>query len=278
MAAEAGDAMLLSYASQEPAPHSGSPSLPLAFCAQDAIFDSGGNIVDIHLSAPLYTSASVARLAGVSKDRVRRWLRGYEYDLSGGPDTEQATRRRQAPVIRQEENREGAFASFLDLVDLLFVKQFLNHGVSLQKVRRALDEAEEIFGERHFAKRRFFTNGKNIFLDIKGQGRAILELCSGGQWVIPEIIVQLADQIEFDRKAEFALRWFPDWGRGKVVLDPKLAYGRPVLVGSAIPTSILYDQYLGEGKELAPVAAWFDLRSADVRVAIAFERRLAAAA
>ena len=229
------------------------------------------------ITSPLYSSALTARLAGVSKDRVRRWLRGYEYELESVTGNI-PVRRHQAPVVRHEGEREGAFASFLDLVDLLFVKKFLDHGLTLQKIRHALDEAEQILGERHFSRRRFFTDGRNIFLDTKGQGRAILELGSGGQWVIPQIITQLAKQIEFDRESDFALRWFPEWGKRKVVVDPSISYGRPVLVASAIPTSVLYDQFVGEGGDPAPVAAWFDLKPADVKAAVDFERRLAKAA
>jgi len=91
---------------------------------------------------PTYTTSVAGRLVGLRRERVRRWLLGYEYDYTRAGE---ATRHRvkKAPVIHREGG-DAAFASFLDLIDLLFVRKFLDAGVSLQKLRRALDEADSL--------------------------------------------------------------------------------------------------------------------------------------
>ena len=84
------------------------------------------------LDEPMYPAAEAARFVGLSAVRVRRWLKGYEYDYD-------SIRRKQRPVIKLKGTIGTSYASFLDLVDLLFAKRFIEHGVSLQKLRKALD-------------------------------------------------------------------------------------------------------------------------------------------
>ena len=170
----------------------------------------------------------------------------------------------------------NSFASFLDLVDLLFVKEFLEYGISLQKLRRALDEATEILGTQHFARQSFFTDGGDIYLEVKEQGEAILELLSGGQWVIPGIIKDLAHHIVFDTLSGLARRWYPRGPDGLVILDPFVSFGRPTIIGKAVVTSNVYDFYVAEGRRPRPVCRWFDLSQPEVEAAVEFEERLAA--
>jgi len=231
---------------------------------QDTEFNDQYNI-------PLYYTAEVARLVDISRYRVRRWLEGYEYDY-------ESERRRKEPVIKKawEDPAYPHYASFLDLVDLLFVKRFLDYGLSLQKLRKALEEAKEILGTEHFARQSFFTDGKNICLQVKEKGNAILELLSGGQWVISDLIKKLAHQIDFDESTEFARRWFPIKGSRLVVLDPLISFGRPIIAEKGITTENVYDLFIAEGETIHPVCGWLDLKPEEVEAAVKFERYLAA--
>ena len=183
--------------------------------------------------------------------------------------------RHQPPVLRRG-GTASSYASFLDLVDLLFVKRFLDHGVSLQKVRRALDEAHELLGTSHFVRQPFFTDGANIYLEVRDKGNAILELLSGGQWVIAPVIRQLATEIDFGSPEGLARRWFP-LGRNKpVVLDPFVSFGAPTVVGHGVKTANVHDLFVAENEKLAAVCAWWDLTERQAEAAVEFERRLAA--
>src|SRR5258706_14987180 len=77
---------------------------------------------------PAYTAAEAGRLIGLRSEQVRRWL------------------------------VDGRYATFLDLVDLLFVKNFLDHGISLHKLRRARNEGNSRIVGHHFTQRSFFTS------------------------------------------------------------------------------------------------------------------------
>lgn len=220
---------------------------------------------------PLYYSAEAARLANISVYRVHRWLEGYEY-------TYEEERIKRPPVLKtkKEEFLRPNYASFYDLIDLLFVKRFLDYGLSLQKIRRAFREAEELLGTIHFAHQIFFTDGKNICLQMRGKGEAILELLSNGQWVISDVIKQLAHEIIFDRVTQTALRWFPTEGDNYVVLDPCVAFGRPSIVKKGIITENVYNLYLAERNDIKAVSDWMSLEPEEVGAAVKFEMHLAA--
>jgi uncharacterized protein (DUF433 family) len=222
-------------------------------------------------NAPLYYSAEVSRLVCISSARVHRWLEGYNYSYESKLVT-------QPPIVKKkdEDLLRSSYASFNDLVDLLFIKHFLDHGISLQKLRKALIEAEQLLGTAHFAHQSFFTDGNNICLRLKNTGGAILQLLTGGQWVIKEFIEQLAYQIEFDDATKFARRWFPPEGDHLVVLDPLIAYGKPSIWKKGIPTENIFSLFVAEGEKVDPVCDWMGLESNEVLAAAKFETRLIA--
>lgn len=228
---------------------------------------------------PRYSPTEAGRLVGLRPDRVRRWLAGYQYKYArAGSQTAKTVR--QAPVLSRGEGADPKYASFLDLVDLLFVKSFLEEGFSLQRIRKALEEAESVIGGHHFAQRCYFTDGAEIYLRVKEQrseeSDALLQLLSGGQWVIADVIKQVARQVDFDRETGFAEKWFPPEGEGRIVLDPRIAFGAPTVLGKGVRTASIFDLYVAEGEESSRVADWMHLEQPDVAAAVEFERALAA--
>jgi uncharacterized protein (DUF433 family) len=217
----------------------------------------------------------VARLTGLHPSRVRRWLRGYSYTYQASGDSGIQVAH-SGPVVGGDDGSDSPYASFLQLVDTLFVKAFLDRGFSLQRVRKAWEETQSLIDVQHFAHRCFFTDGHAIFLEIEGRQEGLLELLSGGQWAIAPIIEQIGERIEFSPQTGFAERWFPSGPFGKVVVDPQVSYGRPSLYGKGVPTDAIYDLYLGESRSVKSVCSWFNLKPADVRAAVEFERRLVA--
>lgn len=230
------------------------------------------------LDAKTYSVAEAARLVSIHPRRAARWLQGYsfEYQIAEG----HRRHADQVPVVKREGTLGTTYASFLDLIDLLFVKQFLDQGVSLQKVRLALDEATELLGTKHFARQTFFTDGRSICLELvdfgPDRGQGIMQLMTGGQWTIAPIIQALATRIDFHEATGYARRWFPLGREGHVVVDPFVTFGRPSLFGRGVATENLYDFFLGEGANPEQVSHAFRLPPDEVKAAIGFERKLAA--
>jgi len=218
---------------------------------------------------PMYSTAEAARLVKLSPWRIRRWLKGYDYMYD-------SILHHQQPVIQRRTASDSNYASFLDLIDLLFVKEFIDVGISLQKIRKALNEAARILGTDHFAKQNFFTDGNNIYLQVQEEGDAILQLLKGEQWVIAPIIKDLAKQIDFDVPTGFAYRWYPMGRKSLVVLDPTVSFGRPSIVGKGVSTANIYDLYVAENNKIDRVSSWMNLSRSEIIEAVRFEQRLAA--
>ncbi len=217
---------------------------------------------------PRYSPTEASRIVGLSVGRVRRWLQGYEF-----PHGDEVIRMQ--PVVARDSTSKHA--SFLDLIDLLFVKKFIEVGFSLQKIRAALAEAYEVVGGHHFAQRSFMTDGRNIYLWVKEhQSHNLLELFSGGQLVLQEFITKLAAQIDFDEETGFAERWYPEGKDGRIVLDPRIAFGAPTIVGTGIRTANVFDFYYAEERNKRITASWLEINELDVEAAVEFEESIAA--
>ena len=215
-----------------------------------------------------YSPTEAGRIVRLSSGRVRRWLVGYEYKSEG-------LTTRLAPVVSRDV--DSSYASFLDLIDLLFVNRFLDFGFSLQKIRKALAEAESILGGHHFAQRSFMTDGKKIYLWVKQkESKELIQLFSGGQWVIKDFVLDLADQIDFDEETGFAEKWYPSGKEGRIVLDPRIAFGSPTIIGKGVRTSNVYDFFRAENEDTIKVSDWLDVNEADVNAAVAYEEALVA--
>ena len=222
------------------------------------------------LNAPTYSLAEAARLVNMKKWTVRRYLRGYEYDYA-------SIKIKQPPVILGGISKEP-YASFLDLIDLIFVREFLKRGFFLQTIRKALDEARERLGTPHFGRSVFFTSGTSeIALKLPKDG-TMIALLTGGQSVFPQIIEIFSDKLDFENatKYGFASRWYPRGMNGLIVIDPKISFGRPTIIGTGIPTGNIYDLYLGEEKKIQPVSKFFNIPSIQVQTAVQFEHSLCA--
>lgn len=222
---------------------------------------------------PTYTAAEAARLVGLGPARVSHWLRGSTRKSAGGGGT-----RRRRPLIRRGPSGDEPYVSFLDLIELRFIKAFLDIGIGIRKLCRALEEAVEIAGRDHpFAHQVFFTDGREIYLSAQaGNRRGLLQLCANGQWVIPEVILRFATEIEFSESTGLPERWHPLGPELRVAIDPRVAFGAPTVTGHGVKTSNVYDFYLAEECDVRRVAEWFDLAPSEVEAAVEFEQAQAA--
>lgn len=227
------------------------------------------------LHDPLYTATMAGRLVGLAPGRVRRWLRGYRYTYT--PPGEREFEVKLGPVIRRSTFSQESYASFIDLVDLLFVRRFLDHGLSLQLIRKVLEEAERVLQGKHFAHRTFFTMGREVFLKDRDDGESVLHLLTGGQTAFEGFISQIGTQIDFDQISGFAIRWFPFGRDGLIVVDPEVAFGAPSVHARGITTANVFDMFQGERERKSTVAVWLGLDEPEVDAAVKFERQLEAA-
>src|SRR4051812_28266657 len=231
------------------------------------------------LSRGAYSAAEGLRLLNFSHGRapvrhlsrstVARWIRGYDFGTDGEGHSEPLW---QPDYVNDDDLIE---LSFRDLIELRFVKAFRDIGLALPTIRECYQRAaEEVHDERPFSTQKFRTDGKTIFLEItEGIQEAKLIDLRRRQNVFRTIVEPSLKDLEFDASA--VARWFPlGITRKSIIIDPTRAFGRPI-AASGIPTEVLSRAVTVEGS-VAKVVHLYNISSAEVKDAVAFENRLAA--
>ncbi len=221
----------------------------------------------------LYTFHEAARLTKIPLRDIRRWLDGYSYR------GKERTAISVPPLWETEFSDESLHGiSFHDLLELRFVHAFRKHGVSLQAIRVASRRARELFDTDYpFTSRQFRTDGRSIFASaIEETGESELLDLVKQQYAFRRILEpSLYSGIDFD-EGQIASRWYPAPRSKTVVLDPAIAFGKPIVTSGAVRTSILYDAVAAEGDKNF-VAKLYEVPVSAVEAAVSFEESLLAA-
>lgn len=231
------------------------------------------NTINLHGAGKgSYTAPEVARLLKTSSLNINRWLRGYSYQQEG-------TTKRSLPLWRTQhpEIEEHLEIGFRDLIELRFVKAFLDAGVGLLAIRNCLEYARECVGdERPFSTQRFQTDGRTIFLEgIQKAGEPNLLDLKKRQYVFKQIIEQTFKDLDIENKA--VVRWRPFNGKKSIVIDPERSFGQPIASDFGVPTVVLADAAKVEDS-VEDVARLYEIPVAVVRDAVSFEASLKSAA
>ncbi len=221
----------------------------------------------------LYTFREASKLTKVPVADLNRWLKGYAYKNNKTKLTKTVSAIWTPDLV--DENLQAI--SFYDLLEIRFVIAFQKHGVSLKAIRIASQNARELYNHSHpFTCKRFQTDGNSIFGEaLKEAGEIELLDLVKKQYAMPPIIESsLYKGIEFDNN-DLASKWYPLDRSKSVVLNPEIAFGKPIVSDGNIRTSILYDAFRVE-KNARSVAKIFEIPIKAVEAAIKFEEQLAA--
>jgi uncharacterized protein (DUF433 family) len=219
-----------------------------------------------------YTDKEAARLVRTSPRNIARWLKGYTYRQKG------VARDVEPLWPTQWEVTDGHLEiGFRDLIELRFVKRFLDAGLGLLAVRNCLVLAREYTGDDHpFSTRRFKTDGKTIFLESLERScdePRMLDL-KRRQYVFRQIIERSFKDLDIENDA--VARWRPFHGKASIVIDPHRSFGQPIATDYGVPTVALADAVSAEGS-VERAAILFDVSPSTVRDAVQFEHMLQAA-
>jgi hypothetical protein len=199
----------------------------------------------------LYTLQEVERLTGAQAREVSRWLFGYKSKVGVS-----------APLWKSQlADLDEKVIGFRDLMELRIVKAFRNHDVPLQVIRAAIEGAKAMFGTEYpFTAHRFLTDGKSIFSEaLQEHGDAEMTDLAKRQLVFEHIVrPALYTGIEFAGDGR-ATRWFPFKHSKVIVLDPEIAFGKPVLTDYGVRTEVVAETFKVE-KDKKTVASLFDIR------------------
>ena len=170
--------------------------------------------------------------------------------------------------------------SFWNLVEVYVLATIRrHHQVSLQKVRRALRYVErELDKKRPLIQQEFLTDGVSLFVD---QYARLVDVSNEGQVALRQVLEASLQRIDRDPGglAERLYPWLKDPAAEPrhVVIDPRRAFGRPMLHGTGVPTGILAERFRG-GDSIRTLASDYNLRPVQVETALRWESCAEAAA
>ena len=172
--------------------------------------------------------------------------------------------------------------SFMDLVEC-WVLAGLRHRerISMPKVRSAVDTLRLKYNSRHpLAEKEFETDGIDLFIR---EAMVLVNVSRSAQFVIRDVVEAHLRRIERDDTG-LACRLFPfttsAQSKSKVdapkiiVIDPLISFGRPVLRGTAICTSVLASRHRG-GDSIPSLAREYGRKQIEIKQAIEWERAAA---
>lgn len=224
-----------------------------------------GGIMDL-TGIGLYTLKEAERFTGADPREVSRWLFGYQFKNGSSAPLWHTQ------LVGVEDSQK--FIGFRDLLELRVVKAFIKHKVSLRVIRAAIDSAKDIFSTDYpFTANRFLTDGKSIFYEaLHSHGEVELTDLVKRQVVFEHIIrPELYAGIEFSANGQ-AKRWFPVKQSSAIVLDPEIAFGKPILAEYGIRTDVLAASFAVE-RDKRLVASLYDIPVSALTAALRYESR-----
>lgn len=198
---------------------------------------------------PAYTVGEAAHYLGVPASTVRSWFAGTSYSHLG-------TRRRFQAVIKPADPKSLGL-SFTNLVEAYVLTAIRRkYRIGLPTIRKGLTYLTNKLGSpRPLLTEQFATKGRELYVEL-GQ---VINLSRNGQVEMAEMILAYLERVDRDAKGlpiklyPFMRSQPPREQPRNVVIDPRVAFGRPVLVGTGIPTAVLAEQFKAgdQAKDLA---------------------------
>lgn len=220
---------------------------------------------------PAYTVGEAARYLRLPVQTLRSWAVGRTYPTETG-------RKRSLPAL-SIAGKKPPMLSFVNVIEAYVLASITrDYDVPLQRVRRAIAFLQREFRSQHpLIERTLETDRRDLF--IREAGR-LINVTQEGQAAIGQILDLYLSRVDWDSTGT-ASRLFPFTGKAEptapkaVVIDPTVAFGKPVLAGTGVPTVIVAERFKA-GESFAALAEDYGREPAEIQEAIRCELELAA--
>lgn len=220
------------------------------------------------LATPAYPLIEAAHYLNLPLSTLRTWCLGQS------PRADAKTRRFDPPIRLDGDQRHAL--SFLNLVEAHVLAAIRGkHRIPLSVVRRALDDvAKQMRSARPLVETLFQTDGVDLIVNRLG---TLINLTGKLPTEMADVLRQHLKRIERNA-AGVPVRLFPfthtdeRYGqqRAAVVIDPHVAFGRPVLAGRAVPTAVLADRFKA-GDSFEQLAGDYETSTQVIQEALGWE-------
>ena len=224
-------------------------------------------IVDDSRNVAAYTVAEAAHYLRLPPATLRSWVFGRRYATTEGSSCFE-------PLIRPTSQTPPRL-SFWNLIEAHVLRSLrTDHGVSVRALRSAIAYAEkELSIDRLLLRQELSTDAGTIFLERYGE---LIELSASGQLAMRRVLAEYLKRVERD-SSKFPVQLYPFLPAGAsaeerpIVIDARIAFGRPVLVRKSISTRVIAER-LDAGESVDDVAADYDLDPSEIEQAAIYER------
>jgi uncharacterized protein (DUF433 family) len=208
---------------------------------------------------PAYSIVEAARYVGAPLNTLRAWL-GRQIGFAG--------------VIELPSDSDQL--SFFNLTEAFVINGLRRkHGVPLQRLRHTIEWLQSrVPSSRHpLADLDLSTFAEEVFLE---EDSYLVNATRHGQLALREILEPVLQRVEKDPQGRGAVRLFPftrpaPQGSPRIiVIDPRVAFGRPVIAGTGIPTAVLHERWKA-GESLVSLAEDYHRAPEEIEEAIRYE-------
>jgi len=214
---------------------------------------------------PVYSVPQAAKYIRMPAATLSSWVHGRHYERKDG------TAYFRPPI--QLSDPDSKRLSFWNLIEAHVLKSLrVEHGVSMKNVRRALDYAEDALNLKNLLRRRELrTTAGNIFIQKYGE---LINASQSGQVAMKKMLKDYLESVQWDEHL-LATRYFPypriNNTQGRIVIDPRVGFGRPVIQPGGISTSVIADR-VDAGEDLHRIADDYNLDLRAIEEAVVYER------
>jgi uncharacterized protein (DUF433 family) len=217
---------------------------------------------------PAYTTREVAICLDIPVSRVRAWAAGQSNFRA---------------VLVPAENdvaavpRPARALSFNNVIEIFVLDELRRrHAFSLQHLRRVLRHLERAFPaiDHPLVKLELRVANHQLFAR---HGRKLENLSLDGQLAIEEVLSTFLTRVDNDASGGGVYRLYPFVTKQRVadaprtvMMDPRVAFGRPVLTSTAVPTAVIAERFRA-GESIGSIAEDIDHTTQEVEEAIRFE-------
>ncbi|MFY9619681.1 MAG: DUF433 domain-containing protein [Pyrinomonadaceae bacterium] len=223
---------------------------------------------------PTYGIWEASHLLKIPIPTLRSWIRGRYYP------TQRYGRRHFEPLIVLPDP-DLPLLSFINLVEAHVLDAIRYKDlIKLPRVRSAIAHLRDRYNSVHpLVEHEFQHDGVDLFVEIE---KELINVSSGGQLAMREILFAYLQRIARDPHRS-AIALYPYLKRHQVedkklvLIDPRISFGKPVLVGIGVPTSVVADRHQA-GETIAELAKDYECEASEIEKAIDYERALPKAA
>lgn len=219
---------------------------------------------------PTYSLVEATHYLQLPLSTLESWIRGRYYPTSRGQ------RHFEPVIIRPDQNLP--LLSFMNLVEAHILDAIrYRHRVPLKKVRDAISYLRRASGSLHpLADYWFQLKGVDLIVD---EGGLLVNATKQGQIEMKDVIRAYLQRVSRDPEGA-AESLYPYLTRHPedveeqpklVLINPRIAFGKPILVGVGVPTAVIADR-IRAGESVIELARDYACKASEIEEAIRYER------